>query len=433
MPDGNGDELYGWAPPRDQWPAGCKPHRDGWVRWYAGRTVFVCGKSTPLGEVDDRWFEKRKKIDAAGKGELIPLPSTRTYREVLSEFLGAMEHRVKTGKPRPLSPRTLHNYSVDLNAFGAFVHNGEKVADMDIDAANSPAVLGAFARGYGEWKASGFDSIVSRVSALFRWAVEMEYVDRFRPGPAFQRPAKSEIRDDRIDLAKSFTPTQIGKLWRKANHTVRCWIALGVCAAFNNSDVGHLSRRVVNLDTGVIDFRRRKTGKVRRVIPLPVAVVLLLRDYRRPDPTDPADADLFFVTEQGNPYSRTDRETWKPSCSISRLFAKLIDDADVTVGSGQNFSGLRTTFYNLCPKGYADERAIIMGRAKGSIDLDHYLEDVGMDRLSHVVSHVWSQVSSSLTDGISPSPPSATVSPGAAVPSPAHSETTSAPAPNPST
>jgi integrase len=399
-------KTYGWAPadPAD-WPAGCSPHRDGWVRWYKSRTVFVCGKGTPLGEVEDRWFEKRKAIDAADKGELLIVPpAARTYRDVHSEFLTAMEHRVKTGKPRPMSPRTLHNYAVVLNALGAFVHGGVMVADMDITAANSPAVLGAFARGYGEWKASGFDSIVARVSTLFEWAAEMEYIDRFRPGPGFQRPAKSEIRDDRIDLAKSFTAAQVGKLYRGANATVRCWIGLGVCAAFNNSDVGHLTRSVVDLAAGVIDFRRRKTGKVRRVIPLPAFVADLLRDYRRPDAKDPADADLFFITEQGNPYSRTDRVTWKPSCSVSRLFAKLMDDCEIPAVDGQNFSGLRTTFYNLCPKGseYDAERAIIMGRAKGSIDLDHYLEELGVDRLAHVVNHVWGQVSSELAGGVSP-------------------------------
>lgn len=391
--------TYGWAPADPaKWPAGCNPHRDGWVRWYKGRSVFVCGKRTPLGEVEDRWIERKRAIDAAESDQLAaPLVApVRTYRQVLSEFLAAMEHRHETGKPKALSARSLHNYTSELNRLGRFVHDGRKVADMPIEEANRPAVLAAYARQYAGWKASGYDSIISRIGAVFRWAVEMEYVDRYRPGPGFQRPPKQDIRDQRIDLSKSFTPGEVAKLYNAGNVTVRCWVALGVCAGFTNSDVATVTRSVVDLDAGTIDFRRKKTGKVRRVIPLPPDVVNLLKSYDRPEPAEDQFADLFFLTENGTPYSRTRFNG--PSCSLNRLFRKLMETANVTVRRGRSFTGLRTTFYNLAPKGgeYEPERKIIMGRARGTIDLDHYLEDVGLERLRHVVNHVWSQVSTSL-------------------------------------
>jgi integrase len=388
--------TYGWAPenPR-KWPAGCTPHRDGWVRWYKGRCVFVAGKRTPLEKVEKKWEDKRDRIDAAERGEVAPvIPAVRTYRNVLSEFLAAMEHRHKTGKPKTLAARTLHNYTTELNRLGRFVHDGRKVADRSIDAANDPAILAAYARQYAGWKASGYDSIISRIGALFTWAVEMEYIERYRPGPGFQRPPKQDIRDERIGLSKSFAPGEVLALYEKTGNTgFRCWVALGVCAAFTNSDIATVPRQLIDLATGVIDFRRKKTGKVRRVIPLPADVVALLKSYQRPAAADEKWDDLFFLTENGTPYSRTRFNG--PSCSLNRMFRKMMENAGITLRKGRSFTGLRTTFFNLCPKGYSDERAIIMGRAKGTIDLDHYLEDVGMDRLRHVVNHVWGLISSS--------------------------------------
>lgn len=376
-----------------KWPAGCTPHRDGWVRWYAGRTIFVAGKRVPIADVEDIWIEKKREIDASERGKAYsPSVKNRTYREVAVEFITAMEHRQKTGKPRPLAVRTLHNYGSELTAFGKFIYDGQAIADLDITDANSPAVLAAYARVYGARKASGFDSIVTRISALFNWAADMEFIDRFRPGPGFQRPAKSELRDQRIDLAKTFAAIEVAKMYLKAPLMQKCWIALGVCAAFTNSDIATVTQDVVELNEGVIDFRRKKTGKVRRVIPLPSEVLAKIKAYARPEPSEPSLADRFFLTTGGGSYSTTKKNG--PSCSVNRLFRKMMESAGVKLVKGRSFTGLRTTFYNLAPKGgeYELERKIIMGRAQGTVDLDSYLEDIGMDRLRHVVNHVWSQI-----------------------------------------
>lgn len=386
------DKLYGWAPPRHRWPAKCRPHRDGWVRWYKGQMRFVCSKNTPLTEVEDKWIEKKTAVDAAQRkvdGTIVV-----TYRQALSEFLTQCDLRVRTGKPKPMAARTLFNYEEALNAFGLFVGGGVPLNQI------GPQQFSDYAAKVAHLKASGFDSVVCRVGSLFRWAVKMEYIDKYRPGPVFQRPGKQAIRDERISRVRSFTPDEIAKLWVTANNTMRCFIGLGVCAAFINSDVSHLPRICVDLTTGIVDFRRRKTGKVRRVCPLPADVLAEMKRYIRPDPREKRFAELFFLTVNGRPYSMTRKEDGKPTNTLSRIFANLLEDTGVsTVGDGRNFAGLRTTFYNLAPKsGYEIERMIIMGRAKGTIDLDHYLEDVGLDRLTHVVTHVWNQISTSLKD-----------------------------------
>jgi integrase len=359
--------------------------RDGYTIWYKGRPRFVA-KSVPAADVEEAWSAKRKEIDTG----VVTLPGIRTYREVLSEFLAAQKARVGAAKHK-LSERSYHNYVVTLNDFGNFIHDRRKIADMDIRLIG-PAQFSAYAINFKDWKPSAFDSVVSRTCALFRWAVEMEYIDRFKTGPQFRRPDKQEIRDVRIESDFSLTPASIAKAYDAAGHTMRCWIALGICAAFVNADVANVTRQVMDLDSGVVDFRRRKTGRVRRVAPLPEDVTELLRKYHRPDPAEPAYADYFFLSDNGRPYSVTKNANGKPSCSISRMIARLLTDADVK-RPGVNFKSFRTSFFNLAPRGeWEMERKIIMGRAQGTIDMDHYLEDVGLDRLRHVVNHVWSQV-----------------------------------------
>jgi integrase len=360
----------------------------GWVRTYKGRTVWCGGKNATPQQIEDTFAAKRKAIDADEK--LPPVAAPLVYRELLSKFIAACEDRVAT---RKMAKRTLHNYVTDLNAFGLHIGGSTPIADI------GPEQFGAYAKNFHGWKASGIDSVVCRVGALFRWAVEMEYIDRYRPGPQFQRPAKSEIRDQRIDLSKSFTPEEVAKLYAAANPVMRCWVGLGVACAFNNSEVAHLERSVVDLESGCIDFRRRKTGKVRRVCPLPDAILADLKAYRRPEPVHADDAGLFFVSEYGNPYSGTRHRDGKPSDTMSRLFRELMIAAKVEHRARRGFSGLRTTFFNLCPRDSELERKIIMGRAQGTIDLDHYLEDVGLERLKHVVGHVWGLVAQHFTSG----------------------------------
>lgn len=369
-----------WPPPRSDWFPGFTAHRDGWVRRYAGLTVFCGGRKASRKEVEDKYLARTREIDGAPRRAPISPGPSMTYRDLLSDFMAACEARCKTGKPSPMSRRTLHNYDVVLNQFGKFVGGGTPIGQI------GPIQFSAFASKFAGWKASGFDSIVCRVSALFRWAAQMEYIDRFRPGPQFVRPAKAHIRDDRIALAKSFTIEEVAKLYRAANPTMRCWIGLGICCAFNNSDIANVTRDAIDLDAALIDFRRRKTGKIRRICPLPPQVVADLRAYVRPEPCDAAHDDHFFLSVNGHPYSGTRKRDGKPSDSISRLFRKLMDGV-VPLVRGRNFSGLRTTAYNLMPDGL--ERKIIMGHAHGDIGLDSYLEAIGVEKLRAAVEHVW--------------------------------------------
>lgn len=371
---------------------GCTVQGRGLYRWYKGKTRWVCPYTEDVEAVENAWTAVRKQIDA---GENARPACLSTLRELISSFVTAAERRVLTGKPKPLSPRMLHNYVVDLNQFGKIVGGGVKVADI------GPPHFASYVAKIAHMKSSGFDSKIAHVMSMFQFAVRNEYIDRVRYGDAFSRPGKQAIRDERIVKTFSYTVAEVAKLLNASTGTMRVMLYLGMAGALNNSEIAWLERSCVDLDAGTVDFRRRKSGRVRRVIPLPVEVVELLRGYQRPDPLEPVHDDLFFLTTAGKPYVRMTENA--QANTISVLFRDLAIACGLkskVKGSsdGRGFKGLRTTWTNLAPPGYREEVEIITGHARGTMLLDHYLESVGLDRLRHVSAYVWNQISTSLLD-----------------------------------
>lgn len=367
-------------------------NRGNYYRWYRGKSRYVGGAGMSRKELDRRWQEIVNGIDNAA-----PIPpdvERMTFRDALARFLRHARERVAAGE---LSYRSAYNYRMALNKFGSFIGASRPLKDL------CPHDFGLYVEELKRThkSADAFNSELSRVSVLFNWAVKAEYIPRFRHGVEWKRRSKQTVRDARIVRKRSFTVDEVAKLWTVAPLGIRCWIALGICCAFNNSDIGNLPRECVDLGRGVIDFRRRKTGKVKRVCPLPAEVVDLLKSYTAPAPAREEFAPLFFRTKRGIGFVSSSNRNGKPTDQVSRLFWHLVRDAGVIehgTSDGRNFAGLRTTFRNLCPPGrqWAEERDIIMGHFDGTIDADNYVEEIGLDRLRHVVEHVWGQVASKL-------------------------------------
>lgn len=407
---------------------GCTKQKNGYFRWYKGATRYVCGPNTPADQVEDRWNEKRREIDGEAKDKARRTKlGDMTVRELLSEFLKAMRRRVETRKPRPLSERMLHNYAADGNEFGALIGGDTKIVDV------GPEEFRKYAAAIGHLKVSGYDSKVAHVVTMFRWAVANDYLDKTNFGSEFVRPAKQDVRDERVVRTRSFTADEVNAMLKTATGTIKVLTMLGICGGLNNSEVSALEATCVDLDRGMIDFRRRKTGRVRRVIPLPPEVATAMKDYRRPAPADPKHDHLFFLTDDGGRKSNRGRPTLVgvPYCrqsekgpvnTVSVLFTRLMVEAGVRgeddEADGRSFAGLRTTLVNLAPPGYRDEVECIIGHSMGSILLDHYVEEEDLSRLKHVVDHVWSAVSSE-PKGRSRKTKASAVAPGAEASPPA--------------
>jgi hypothetical protein len=81
---------------------------------------------------------------------------------------------------------------------------------------------------------------------------------------------------------------------------MRAMILLGVNAGFGNADCRRLPLSAVNLDAGIVDFARPKTGIPRRCALWPETVAAIRAALaKRPAPKAEADAGLVFVTKYG--------------------------------------------------------------------------------------------------------------------------------------
>jgi integrase len=231
---------------------------------------------------------------------------------------------------------------------------------------------------------------------------------------------------------KAWTPRDLWAILEHASVQEKAWIGLALCGAMDNADIAHLTFSLFDEAGMLLDYRRRKTGLQPRLIPLHSVARQWLDDYLvvRPKPADPADKDLVFLTPGGRPLQRmlpgksgvghqVDylRDTWvqllrraglrrKPEfhsvcvvcgkerpapraqCCGQGRWRRKKTTAAVGGPDYKGFRSLRTTFANLVPRGYSDERKLIMGHA-GDITLNHYIERFGVEHLRKLVEEVW--------------------------------------------
>jgi integrase len=355
--------------------------------------------------VESAWHDLKRAVDhqtsRAPRGDGI------TLKEVAGKFLARQERRRESGSVlKPLSAHTFRDYVKTLELL-----RDVWGADRDVTSLKPSDFDKVLARFQGR-APSTVARTIAYVRAFFAYAVKAEIIpDTPRFGPDFTKPHQQAHRDNRMAKVKAYQPAEICTLWKAATHEERCWMGLGIACAFDNSDISSLTRDVVDLKAGVIDFRRRKTGLVRRVCPIPPNVVKLLKAYERPKPVDAKLDDRFFLTANGYPLVRIQVHKKDPMRTVEidalslrwkRLQSRAGLRPPIVVaqrggvrtekypkGDGRGFRSLRTTFSNLAPFGFREEVEIIMGHAHGSVLLDNYLESVGLDRLKQLMRAVW--------------------------------------------
>lgn len=397
------------------------PGADGWLRWYRGKTIRVAPASLPLDQLDAAWTRKKAEADArtATTASTATRSTSMTLEQYASAFYAFNDDRVATGRPKRLAKVTAWDYTRVINAFGRVVGPDTLLDDL------GPAHFSKYAQVIRGEAATTWNRHIAYIEAWVRWGLERGLwrnnvqvrgiaigQDPLRTivGPDLVKLPAQDLRDSRLRKTKSFSPDEIRKLWAVAgDDTMRLMIGLGICGALDNADVAQLTRDVIDLQNGIVDYRRRKSGRVRRVIPLPAELTTLLRAYRRPEPSRPEYGEFFFLTEGGQPLSAMGESG--PTCRLATRFTRLMEKAGLRPrgvtrrvtgtnqrkleypggrkSDGRGFRSLRTTFPNLAPPGYRDEVEVVMGHSQGSVLADSYLELHGLGRLRELTAHVW--------------------------------------------
>ncbi len=213
-----------------------------------------------------------------------------------------------------------------------------------------------------------------------------------RYGDRFDKPGKAKLKlVSKARGEKVITATDAWKLFDAADVQLRAMILLGLNCAFGQSDCARLTRTAAAIEPGWLDALRMKTVAERRCPLWPETVKALSAVAKvRPEPKEPSDADLVFLTVQGNRWVRHyDRGDVKPVSRVdtaSNAFSDLAKKCGLTLPGG--FYPLRQTFRTVADA-TKDQVAVrlVMGHSDPSID-DNYRHTIGDDRLLAVTDHV---------------------------------------------
>ena len=314
-----------------------------------------------------------------------PEVGAATVAELVNEFLSARRERVDSGE---LTAAMWGEYFHMAEQVIATFRRERAVADLRPDDFGRLRVAAAKRLG-----PVALHKFITMTRTLFKFAFTNELIDApVRYGDRFDKPPKGVLRLHRAQrVAKLVAAVDVWKLLDLADVQFRAMLLLGLNCGFGQMDCATLDRRSIDARPGWINSPRRKSGVGRRAPLWPETITALaaVRDAR-PAPKDPADADLVFLTVQGNRCVRyVDPEDGTRGHSVdtvARTFLRLTRACGLTVPGG--FYTLRHTFRTVADE-VKDRPAIdlVMGHADHSM-ASYYREQVADERLHAVTDHV---------------------------------------------
>jgi integrase len=233
------------------------------------------------------------------------------------------------------------------------------------------------------WSTLTIANTINKVKTVFNYAFKSGLIDRpMVYGEGFKRPTRRQLRKQRRERGpKLFSAGEIRAMLAQAGPQLRAMILLGASCGLGNTDCANLRDQVLDLDAGWLTYPRPKTEAPRRAWLWPEVVAAIRAAIAaRPEPKDPRDAGLVFLTRLGQPWSRH-------LGSISHEFTKLL--RKIAVGrAGLSFYTLRHVFRTVADE-CRDQPAIdlMMGHESGAM-ANVYRETISDERIRAVSEHV---------------------------------------------
>jgi integrase len=357
-----------------------------WCKKIRGKIHYFGPWSDPDGALK-KYLEQKDVLHAGGA--LRPDPQALTVKDVANHFLNAKRQAVDAGE---LSLRTWLDYRsiMDKMVAGLGKHRGIRtLAPQEFATLKSK-----LAKRNGPHRLC---TIIQVMRCAFKHADDSGLLDRpMRFGPAFKRTSKKVLRLHRARQgAKLFTAEEIQALVQgvlvvgaegpelvQPGAQIRAMILLGINCGFGNADCGTLPLAAVNLDTGIIDFPRPKTGIPRRCPLWPETIdAIKLALAVRPAPKRAQDAGLVFITKYGQSWSKTEN-----AGPLTQAMRKLLDK--LGMNGHRNFYTLRHTFRTVADEAKDQPAAdYIMGHEVPHMS-SVYRETISDARLRAVADHV---------------------------------------------
>ncbi len=346
-----------------------------WAKKIRGKLHYFGKWADPDGALE-KYLKQKDALHTGRK----PREATEgiTIKELVNQFLEAKENARDAGE---LTHRTWDDYKAATDLLVSHFTKTRLVEDLDPE--DFEKLRAKLAK---KWGPVTLGNVIQRIRVVLKYASDNGLVDRpVRYGQAFKRPSRKVVRIDRARKGpKLFTTEEINKLLGAATVHLRAMILLGVNAGYGNADVGTLPLRVVNVESGWIDYPRPKTGIPRRCHLWPETVAALRESLaKRPRPKDEANAGLVFITRYGLPWAKDSTDH-----TLAKEFGKLLRQLGIHGRAGLGFYTLRHVFRTVADES-KDQPAIdfIMGHESPHM-ATAYRETISDVRLKAVADHV---------------------------------------------
>lgn len=175
---------------------------------------------------------------------------------------------------------------------------------------------------------------LEHVRAFFAWSYQHSLMDRLPRNIVGFTKVRLPPPEIRI-----FTLDELNRLWDAAPSRTRLFMALGLNCGYGQQDIADLQRAEVDLDKGVIERRRSKTGIYTRHALWPLTCGLLRSHCgKKSEPTD-----LCLTSANGEPlvYERIVKGKLRRTDAIRNAFWRI--QRQTGIQSGRGFYCLRKT------------------------------------------------------------------------------------------
>jgi integrase len=362
------------AKPRPDFPL--YAHATGrWAKKIRGKLYYFGAWDDPQG-AEDSYLKQKDALHAGRK----PRPETEgvTLKSLCNQFLNAKQSLVDSGE---LTQRSWDDYKSAVEL--VLSHFGSARLVEDLDPEDFASMRSKLAK---KWGPVTLGNVIQRIRVIFKFAWDGGLINRpVRYGQAFKRPSRKTVRLDRARKGpKLFSAEEIKRLLGNAGPTMKAMVFLGINCGFGNADCGHLPLSALNLDAGLIDFPRPKTGIPRRCAIWTETVAAIRESMeKRPNPKQEEYEGLVFITKYGQPWAKDSADQ-----TLAKEFGKLQRSLKINGRTGLGFYTLRHTFRTVADE-TKDQPAVdyIMGHEVAHMS-SIYREMISDVRLKAIADHV---------------------------------------------
>lgn len=222
-----------------------------------------------------------------------------TITQLVNDFLHHNRERVKTGE---LSERTWADYDAAEHLVS---QSGRDRAVADLRPDDFGEFRAKLAEGRG---VVSLNNAIVRTRVILAYAFDNDLIHApVRFGKKFERVSQKALRKGRrAGGSRMIEADELRKIIEVAGQPLKAMALLALNGGFGASDPAAMPPSAIDLAEGRIDFPRVET-EVGRVRPLWPETSAPLREAidARPEPEDPADAGLAFITREGRHWVRS--------------------------------------------------------------------------------------------------------------------------------